>query len=427
MSIRVKPLHYIKRDRRERHLMGYGLFLMLTAFCWNSPREIFEGLWVILTSPCNLLTDYMRLTNVGAAFMNSGLVTIFTVWVLHLEHIKISGPVIASVFTVSGFAFFGKNLFNSIPIAVGIYVYAKVYGISFDRVALSSVFSSSLAPLVSFIAFGVGLSTPVGIFFGYLAGFMVGFVFNPVADMSLGIHKGYNLFNAGLASGFIGMSAVAVMRMFDIRVETGLMINEENTVMLTVFLIILAIAIFIVGIVTDGFYLGRYRLLLRHTGHLGGTWVAVYGYGTVLMNMSFMMLFSTLYVRAIGGCLSGPAIGAILSVTGFSAAGVHPRNTYPIYIGVFLASILNIYSPHAAPALLAVIFGTGLVPIAGTYGVLWGIFAGFFHMAMVMNIGYLHGGLNLYNNGFSAGLVAAILYPIIDMLQKLPARFRKSE
>ena len=66
MSIRVKPLHYIKRDRRERHLMGYGLFLMLTAFCWNSPREIFEGLWVILTSPCNLLTDYMRLTNVGA-------------------------------------------------------------------------------------------------------------------------------------------------------------------------------------------------------------------------------------------------------------------------------------------------------------------------------------------------------------------------
>ena len=422
MSIRVKPLHYIKRDRRERQLMGYGVFLMLTAFFWSSPREIFEGLWVILTSPCNLLTDYMALANVGAAFMNSGLVTVYTVWILRLEDIKISGPVLASVFTVSGFAFFGKNLFNSIPITIGIYAYAKVYDIPFDRVALSSVYSSSLAPLVSFIAFDLGLPAPLGIFFGYLAGFVVGFVFNPVADMSLGIHKGYNLYNAGLASGFIGMSAVAVMRMFDIRVETVLLINEENTAMLTVFLVVLAVAIFIVGVVTDGYYPGRYRLLLRHTGHLGGTWIAVYGYGTVLMNMSAMILFSTLFVRVIGGSLSGPAIGAILSVAGFSAAGVHPRNAYPIFIGVFLAGILNIYSPHAAPALLAVIFGTGLVPIAGTFGPFWGIFAGFFHMAMVMNIGYLHGGLNLYNNGFSAGLVAAILYPIIDMLRILPRR-----
>lgn len=425
MSVRIKPLHYIKRTKREKHLLAYGLFLMATAFFWNSPREIFEGLWVILTSPCNLLTDYMRLTNVGAAFMNSGLVTLFTVGVLHFEGIKITGPVIASVFTVSGFAFFGKNLFNSIPIAAGVYVYAKVYDIPFDRVALSSVFSSSLAPLVSFIAFDLGLSTPTGVLLGYFAGFVVGFIFNPVADMSLGIHKGYNLYNAGLASGFIGMSAVAVMRMFNIRVETGLMINEEHTAMLTVFLVVLAVAVFLVGVVTDGFYPGRYRLLLRHTGHLGGTWMAVYGYGTVLMNMSMMILFSTLYVRMIGGCLSGPALGAILSVAGFSAAGVHPRNTYPIYIGVFLAGILNIYSPHAAPALLAVIFGTGLVPIAGTYGPFWGIFAGFFHMAMVMNIGYLHGGLNLYNNGFSAGLVAAILYPIIDMLRILPRRIRR--
>lgn len=425
MSIQVKPLHYIKRKRRERHLMAYGIFLMLTAFLWNSPREIFEGLWVILTSPSNLLTDYMRLTNVGAAFMNSGLVTLFTVWVLDFEHIKISGPVIASVFTVSGFAFFGKNLFNSIPIALGTYFYARVYNLSFDRVALSSVYSSSLAPLVSFVAFGVGLPAPIGIFLGYFAGFIVGFVFSPVAEMSLGIHKGYNLYNAGLASGFIGMSAVSVMRMFDIRVETGLMINEENTAMLTVFLFVLAIAILVVGLVTDGFYPGRYRLLLRHTGHNGGTWVAVYGYGTVLMNMAAMIFISTLYVRVIGGCLSGPSLGAILSVAGFAASGVHPKNTYPIYFGVFLASILNIYSPHAAPALLAVLFGTGLVPIAGTYGPWWGIFAGFFHMAMVMNIGYLHGGLNLYNNGFSAGLVAAILYPIIDSLRILPEKIRK--
>ena len=35
-----------------------------------------------------------------------------------------------------------------------------------------------------------------------------------------------------------------------------------------------------------------------------------------------------------------------------------------------------------------------------------------------MNIGYLHGGMNLYNNGFAGGLVAAVLVPIIESFRK---------
>ena len=46
------------------------------------------------------------------------------------------------------------------------------------------------------------------------------------------------------------------------------------------------------------------------------------------------------------------------------------------------------------------------------------VIAGFFHMSMVMNVGYLHGGMNLYNNGFSGGFVAAVLVPIFDSLKK---------
>jgi hypothetical protein len=39
------------------------------------------------------------------------------------------------------------------------------------------------------------------------------------------------------------------------------------------------------------------------------------------------------------------------------------------------------------------------------------------HLTLVMNIGYLHGGVNLYNNGFSGGLVASILVPILEAFQ----------
>jgi len=37
---------------------------------------------------------------------------------------------------------------------------------------------------------------------------------------------------------------------------------------------------------------------------------------------------------------------------------------------------------------------------------------------MVMNVGAVHGGMNLYNNGFSGGFVAAFLVAIITSLKK---------
>ena len=36
----------------------------------------------------------------------------------------------------------------------------------------------------------------------------------------------------------------------------------------------------------------------------------------------------------------------------------------------------------------------------------------------VLNTGILHGGLNLYNNGFSAGILALIIVPVIETFKK---------
>ena len=35
------------------------------------------------------------------------------------------------------------------------------------------------------------------------------------------------------------------------------------------------------------------------------------------------------------------------------------------------------------------------------------------HSSAALSVGSLHAGLNLYNNGFAAGLVAAVLVPVI--------------
>ena len=39
--------------------------------------------------------------------------------------------------------------------------------------------------------------------------------------------------------------------------------------------------------------------------------------------------------------------------------------------------------------------------------------AGFVHSSAAQTVGTLHAGLNLYNNGFAAGIVASVLVPVI--------------
>ncbi len=69
------------------------------------------------------------------------------------------------------------------------------------------------------------------------------------------------------------------------------------------------------------------------------------------------------------------------------------------------------------PALqLAGLFGTTLAPIAGHFGIVFGVLAGFIHSALVLQTGGPVAGLNLYNNGFSGGLIAIVLYPTLTAI-----------
>ncbi len=134
--------------------------------------------------------------------------------------------------------------------------------------------------------------------------------------------------------------------------------------------------------------------------------------------MGIMGLICMFFVHITGGIFNGPIIGSIITVVGFSAFGNHPKNSIPIMVGVFFGGILKVWDIQTTPVMIAGIFGTTLAPIAGKYGAYAGILAGFLHLSMVMNVGVIHGGTNLYNNGFSGGLIAAILVPVFESFKK---------
>ena len=81
---------------------------------------------------------------------------------------------------------------------------------------------------------------------------------------------------------------------------------------------------------------------------------------------------------------------------------------------------LGAFCIHVAPndpsLQLAGLFGTTLAPISGYFGWPFGVLAGFIHASVVLQAGNPVSGLNLYNNGFSGGLIAIVLYPTITTI-----------
>ena len=74
--------------------------------------------------------------------------------------------------------------------------------------------------------------------------------------------------------------------------------------------------------------------------------------------------------------------------------------------------------------MLALLLSTTLAPVAGKFGVLVGLLAGYLHSSVALNVGLLYGGMNLYNNGFAGGIVAIFMVPVIQSVMDRRARAR---
>ena len=105
--------------------------------------------------------------------------------------------------------------------------------------------------------------------------------------------------------------------------------------------------------------------------------------------------------------------------------GQHPRNVWPIFAGYLvlflLASAYNRLVGGSATWTLStqayinsIAFATGLCPLVGRYGVVPGIIAGMLCGSLCTATSALHGGLMLYNGGFTAGITTLILLPILE-------------
>lgn len=405
-------------DEASTLLLILGLLLIFLAFCFNSPYEIWKGSLIILSSPANLTTDYFALANRGATFMNAGLMTLMSLFLVKKNQVQVTGGLVAAIFTVAGFSFFGKNLFNSIPIMVGVMLYARLVQVPFNRYLLPALFGTALGPVSSEIAFNLGLAPILGITLSIVAGIVAGVALPPLSAHFLRFHQGFNLYNIGFTAGIIGMFFLAVLQGFGVKIEIVSVLSSGNNHSMAIFLIGLFSCLFFYGLFMNRWRLTSYQKILGQSGRLVADFIVIAGFPIALINMSLLGLIATFYVLFIGGELNGPVIGGIFTIVGFGAFGKHIRNVWPILLGVFLGSFFNVNEFNATATIVTALFGTTLAPIAGFYGVIPGILAGILHMGLVSNISFLHAGMNLYNNGFTGGFIAAALVPLLDTFKQ---------
>ena len=393
------------------------LFFILFAFCLDSPSEIFHGLKSIILSSDILITDYMEVGGIGAALVNAALTSLLSLLLLIIIGIKPNGSTIMSLWLMTGFSFLGKNIFNIWPIILGVYLFSRYQKEPFLNYILVAILGTSLSPVVSQISFGSNQYNLISIIGGILLGIAVGFILPPIASHSIKAHNGYNLYNIGFASGLIATLLMSIMRGFGINLDSRLVWHSGSNKILSILLIICCVYLIIIGIIYGKNKKSNLSNINKQTGRLISDFYILFG-ETTYINMGILGILATCFVILIGGDLNGATICGIFTIIGFGSFGKNVKNTIPIVIGATLAAIFNINEISSPSLLLSILFSTTLAPICGKFGWKYGVLAGIIHVNIVTNIGYLHGGLNLYNNGLAGGFVAMILIPLITTFKK---------
>lgn len=310
------------------------------------------------------------------------------------------------------------------------------------------MFSMAFGPLVSEMLFRYTLEdmyipgevhlTIPGIVLTIVVGLAAGIALPGMLEGALWMHKGYNLYNGGLAFGLVGGFLYAFLYKTLGRDSGGPIepnnpfydgIGESTWIFANVFFIFLFGAALITGYILNKKKLQwlqkpdqrngapvklcrkiRYAFMFNQFWNLWlhGSW----------LHESHYALYRRRGLHRTNG-------GSNICSHDFCCHGPASKNTWSIFGGYILLSIFVtlLYTSRNEPVpwslstqgyINGVAFATGLAPMAGKYGWKIGLISGIIGASICTSTAAVHGGFMLFNGGFSAGITALILVPILE-------------
>lgn len=426
-------------------------FLVATPIAYELGGEISsftQDLFLIMTSPSKLVTDYFNIGSLGSTLFNAALCGLACNFVMVISRTKPTATTLAGYFLITAHCFYGLNFINMWPPFCGVYIYCKVRKLKFSENVHIAMFATSLGPFISDFLFRYTIGnayvfgevhvTLLGVILALLFGVATGFVIPALLPGTTKMHRAFNLYKAGLAIGILGMFVYAFMYK-TLGIEAPDALTRNNPVYLAngssyeEFMTIFYVSVFVLSIIF-GFILNNcsfkgYKKLWKHTGH-NADFVKSFGTPLCFINIGIYGLlivayFNIIFFSPIGAGYTGPTAGVTIAAITFAASGQTPRNVWPIVLGYTLLSALTFgictlagiemgWSLATQGYINGIAFATGLCPFSGKYGWKVGVVAGIVNAIICTSTAALHGGFVLYNGGLAAGLTALILIPILD-------------
>ena len=412
---------------------------------WGS---VFYNWYRIMITPCPLVTDYFAIGGLASALLNAGMCGM----ACFLAMIFLKGDsypnTLAGYFLVVAHCFYGLNFLNMWPCFLAPLLYFRLKKLDFNNNLHICMFATAFGPFISEFLFrytqgdayefGVLSLTGSGIILTIGFALLLGFVIPAILPGARAWHKGYNLYNGGLAFGIFGFFVFNLMYK-TMGITPPQVLNQSNEIYeafgrsfhlyMTLFFLLVFSVCLIIGYRLNGNTFRGYRRLLKDTG-FSSDFSEKYGMPLCLINIGVYGLIFLIYINLImfftpGAGFTGPTVGVILAALTFTAMGQHPKNVWPILAGYILLYAITeffctvngrdiTWSISTQGYINAVAFATGLCPIVGRYGVRAGLAAGFICASMCTATRDLHGGFVLYNGGFTAGMTALVLIPILE-------------
>ena len=413
----------------RRMFIAFTAAFLLAAFVAPDRGDMLTGLLRLLTGPAQLTKDYFKpeLGGIAAALLNTALVAAIATALTCLPGAKVTGSTVLAWFLTVGFGTYGMNPLNMLPLVLGTLAWPAIRREPLGRSSNFALFATGLSPLVTQVllyypdmAAGPRL-TLHGVILALAVGLAAGYAMPLLCAHSPAFHKGYNLYNAGPAAGFLCFALYALLYR-TVGVEPPAIaaeLGEGHPLFVNVFCAACFITCLAAGLLLDGGF-RDYRRLLRESGYRTD-FTEKYGAGTCLINLGVYGLFILLYYNLIGATFTGVTMGAVFCMVCCACAGATPRNVLPILLGYVAMGLMNrlgvtAFAVNAQGIVVGLCFASGLAPVAGEFGFWAGMAAAVLHYVLVTSVPGIHGGFNLYNGGFTAGIVCFVCVPVLERL-----------
>ncbi len=412
----------------------FSLCFLIAAVCMPDRGEMFSGLIKIYTNPAKVPTNYFSVGGFAATFLNMGITGLICTALYAIPGKKAdNAATLATILTV-GFAAWGINLANMWPTVLGVVLYCIVRKEKLGDNTTAMLFSTGLAPFISELMLRYPNAEVTGFSFGgviaaVIVGIVVGFFLPAGLEFSPRVHKGFDLYSAALPVGMtafllntvlykaMGLSVPDLVS--DISVSSNLICN--------IFCISLFALCIIVALIA-GCTPRKYWSLLRDPDVVTNV-TSSYGNSVMLMNTGLFGLFIILYYNLIGADFNGVTLGVVFCMLCTCNSGSHPGNVWPIMLGyAIISTVFRLISPvlggeftqflNNQSIIIGLCYANGLSPISDRYGWVYGMAAAMLHYCIVTTVPQLHGGMCLYNGGFTAALVCVLFVPILEKLAR---------